>query len=385
MQTKNATEETSVPLLDLKAQYAGLKDELLASVERVFDAQGFILGEEVRALEEEVARYSQTRFAIGCASGSDALLLALMALDVRAGDEVLTTPYSFFATAGSVARLGAVPRFVDIDPQTYNLDPSQVEDALTERTRAVMPVHLYGQCAEMDALADVAARRGLPLIEDAAQAIGAEETGGRRAGSMSAIGCFSFYPTKNLGGAGDGGMMTTDDEELARRLRILRVHGGETKYHHTVVGINSRLDALQAAVLRVKFPHLDAWSDARAARADTYRSLFTDAGLAEEVELPFVREGVRHIYNQFVVRIRSGRRDELIEHLRARRVGTEVYYPVPLHLQECFRDLGQREGDFPHAERAARETLALPVYPELTERQQEHVVESIHSFFRLRQ
>jgi dTDP-4-amino-4,6-dideoxygalactose transaminase len=383
MQTKNATEEAGVPLLDLKAQYAPLREELLAAVGRVMESQAFIMGEEVRALEEEFALYSQTKYAIGCASGSDALLLALMALGVGAGDEVVTTPYSFFATASSITRLGALPRFVDIDARTYNIDASKIEDAINERTRAVMPVHLYGQCAEMDELTELGARRGLALVEDAAQAVGAEERGRRRAGSMSAVGCFSFYPTKNLGGAGDGGMMTTNDDELARRLRILRVHGGETKYHHSEVGINSRLDAIQAAVLRVKFPHLDAWSDARAERADHYRRLFTDAGLAEEVELPYVREGVRHIYNQFVVRISGeGRRDALIEHLKRARVGTEVYYPVPLHLQECFRFLGQREGDFPHAERAARETLALPVYPELTLRQQEYVVDSIRSFFR---
>ncbi|HEX7175056.1 MAG TPA: DegT/DnrJ/EryC1/StrS family aminotransferase [Pyrinomonadaceae bacterium] len=383
MQTKNATEEAGVPLLDLKAQYAPLREELLAAVGRVMESQAFIMGEEVRALEEEFALYSQTKYAIGCASGSDALLLALMALGVGAGDEVVTTPYSFFATASSITRLGASPRFVDIDARTYNIDASQVEDAINERTRALLPVHLYGQCAQMDELTKLGARRALPLVEDAAQAVGAEERAGRRAGSMSAVGCFSFYPTKNLGGAGDGGMMTTNDDELARRLRILRAHGGETKYHHSEVGINSRLDALQAAVLRVKFPHLDAWSDARAERADHYRRLFTDAGLAEEIALPFVREGVRHIYNQFVIRVvGEGQRDALIEHLKRARVGTEVYYPVPLHLQECFRYLGHREGDFPRAERAARETLALPVYPELTPRQQEYVVASIGSFFR---
>ena len=374
--------QMSVPLLDLRAQYAPLREETLAAVERVFESQGFILGAEVEALEAEVAEYSQTRFAVGCASGSDALLLALMALDVKAGDEVVTTPYSFFATASSITRLGAVPRFVDIDPRTYNLDPSKVEDAITPKTRAVMPVHLYGQCAEMNALAEICGARNLTLVEDAAQAIGAED-GDRRAGSLSAVGCFSFYPTKNLGGAGDGGMLTTNDDALARRLKILRVHGGETKYHHREVGLNSRLDALQAAVLRVKLPHLDAWSDARAAHAETYRRLFTDAGLAEEIELPYVRENVRHIYNQFVVRVRGeGRRDALIEHLRRAQVGTEVYYPVPLHLQECFRYLGYKEGDFPEAERAARETLALPVYPELTADQQQYVVDSVVSFFR---
>lgn len=370
-----------VPLLDLKAQYAPLRDELLAAVGRVMDSQHFILGAEVEALEAEVGRYSQTAYAVGCASGSDALLLALMALDVGPGCEVVTTPYSFFATASSIARLGATPRFVDIDPGTYNLDPALVEAAVNERTRACMPVHLYGQCAEMDALREICGRRGVALVEDAAQAIGAED-GGRRAGSMSAVGCFSFYPTKNLGGAGDGGMVTTNDEELARRLKTLRVHGGETKYLHSEVGVNSRLDALQAAVLRVKLPHLDAWSDARAAHAALYEELFTDAGLAEEVALPHARPGARHIYNQYVIRVGGeGRRDALIEHLRRAQVGTEVYYPVPLHLQECFRYLGYKEGDFPESERAARETLALPVYPELTDAQQRHVVESVRDFF----
>jgi dTDP-4-amino-4,6-dideoxygalactose transaminase len=375
--------ELSAPLLDLKAQFEPLREEMTAAVTRVLESQGFVLGPEVARLEEEIALYSQTAHAVGCASGSDALLLALMALDVRPGDEIITTPYSFFATAGSIARLGATPRFVDIEPLTYNVDPSKVEDAVTERTRAVMPVHLYGQCAEMDAILKVCARRNLRVIEDAAQAVGAEESGGRRAGSMGDIGCFSFYPTKNLGGAGDGGMLTTNDDGLAQRLRRLRVHGGVTKYHHSEVGINSRLDALQAAVLRVKLPHLDAWSAARAARAARYASLFKDAGLAEELELPRERDGVRHIYNQYVVRVRGrGRRDALAEHLKGARVGTEVYYPVPLHLQECFRYLGHGEGDFPEAERAARETLALPVYPELTGGQQQHVVDSIADFFK---
>ena len=370
-----------VPLLDLRAQYEALRDETLAAVARVFEAQAFVLGPEVEALERELADYSRCRFAVGCASGSDALLLALMALGVGPGDEVVTTPYSFFATASAITRLGATPRFADIDPRTYNIDPALAAEAVTDRTRALLPVHLYGQCAEMPALAEVATARGLPVVEDAAQAVGAEDAG-RRAGSMGAAGCFSFYPTKNLGGAGDGGMVTTDDEALARRLRVLRVHGGETKYRHGVVGLNSRLDALQAAVLRVKLPRLDAWSDARAAHAEAYRRLFTDAGLAEEVGLPEARPGVRHIYNQYVIRVGGGRRDALAGHLRAAGVGTEVYYPVPLHLQECFRYLGHREGDFPEAERAARETLALPVYPELTPAQQEYVVESVRSFFR---
>ena len=369
-----------VPLLDLHAQYAVLREEIGAAVGRVLESQAFIMGADVRALEEEVARYSQARHAIGCASGSDALLLALMALGVGAGDEVITSPYSFFATASAVTRLGARPRFIDIDPDTYNLDTSLVESAINERTRAVMPVHLYGQCAPMDELNETARRHNLAVVEDAAQAIGAEERG-RRAGSLGDIACFSFYPTKNLGGAGDGGMLTTDDDELAERLRVLRVHGGETKYHHRVVGINSRLDTLQAAILRVKLPYLDGWSAARIANAARYRELFADAGLLEEVGLPTVREGVRHIFNQFVIRIRDGRRDALLEHLKSEGIGAEVYYPVPLHMQECFRYLGYREGDLPHSEQAARETLALPIYPELRAEQQHHVVDSIRSFF----
>jgi dTDP-4-amino-4,6-dideoxygalactose transaminase len=369
-----------VPLLDLRAQYESLREETRAAVDRVLESQGFVLGADVRALEEEIEAYTGARHAIGCASGSDALLLALMALDVKAGDEIITTPYSFFATAGSIARLGARPVFVDIEPRTYNINVERIEAAITERTRALLPVHLYGQCAEMDALASVAARHNLPVIEDAAQAIGAEDAS-RGAGSLGQIGCFSFYPTKNLGGAGDGGMLSTNDDAIAARLRSLRVHGEASKYHHREIGFNSRLDTLQAAVLRVKLPHLDAWSDARARHAARYRELFTDAGLREEIGLPFEREGARHIYNQYVVRIGAGRRDALIEHLKSAGVGTEVYYPVPLHLQECFRYLGYQEGDFPEAERAARETLALPVYPELTQEQQRYVVESVRDFF----
>jgi dTDP-4-amino-4,6-dideoxygalactose transaminase len=377
MQTET---KMSVPLLDLHAQYATLRGELGAAVERVLESQGFILGADVRALEEELAAYSQAKHAIGCASGSDALLLALMALGIQAGDEVITTPYSFFATAGSIARLGARPVFVDIEADTYNLNPDLIEAAVTPRTRALMPVHLYGQCAATDAINDIAQRHQLPVVEDAAQAVGAEDAG-RRAGSVGDIGCFSFYPTKNLGGAGDGGMLTTQDDALAARLRVLRVHGGETKYLHSVVGINSRLDTLQAAVLRVKLPHLDGWSAARARNAARYRELFTDAGLLEDVTLPFVRENVRHIFNQYVVRVGGGRRDALLEHLRRAQIGTEVYYPMPLHMQECFAYLGHQAGDLPHSERAARETLALPIYPELTAEQQQYVVDSIRRFF----
>ena len=395
--TSSQSQMKKVPLLDLQAQYETIRDDVRSAIDRVFDSQHFVLGAEVQALEEEIARYSQTKFAIGCASGSDALLLALMSCDVGAGDEVITTPFSFFATAGAIARLGAQPVFVDIDERTFNLDPSLVAAAITERTRAIVPVHLYGQCAEMDPLielsrlgcrrtadkdvgAPIDAGAPIPIIEDAAQAIGAEDRR-RRAGSMGTIGCFSFYPSKNLGGAGDGGMLATNDLDHARRLHMLRVHGEETKYHHQVIGINSRLDALQAAVLRAKLPHLEEWTTGRQRKAQQYELMFLDAGLNEQVEVPYVRSNARHIFHQFVIRVRDGRRDALRAHLRDRGVGTDVYYPVPLHLQECFAYLGYKEGDFPIAEAAAKETLALPVYPELTEEQQDYVVEAIANFF----
>lgn len=368
-----------VPLLDLSEQNQSLRPEIEAALGRVLDTNAFILGGEVQALEKELADYCGTKYAIGCASGSDALLLALMALDVSGGDEVITTPYSFFATASAVTRLGAVPVFVDIDPATYNLDISQVEGKITEKTRAIQPVHLYGQCADMAGLRGVAEKYGIPIAEDAAQAIGAEENGAR-AGALGEIGCFSFYPSKNLGGMGDGGFMTTNDDELARKLFALRVHGSEERYYHKWVGLNSRLDGFQGAVLRVKLPYLDEWSDKRKANADRYRALFTDAGLAEEIGLPFERENVRHIYNQFVIRV-PAKRDELREFLGGNDIGTDIYYPVPLHSQECFAYLGYREGDFPESERASRETLALPIFPELRPEQQEYVVEKIAEFY----
>ncbi len=368
----------NIPLLDLKAQYAPLREEMLAAVERVFDSQYFVLGPEVKALEEEVAAYSQTKFAVGCASGSDALLLALMALGVQEGDEVITTPYSFFATVSAITRLGAKAVFVDIDHETYNMDVSQIESVITEKTKAIMPVHLYGQCADMDALIAISKHYSIPLVEDAAQAIGAEDNK-RRAGSMSTIGCFSFYPSKNLGGAGDGGMMTTDDEELAYKLSILRVHGAERRYYHHVVGLNSRLDALQAVVLRVKLPHLDFWSNGRIRNAERYNDFFNEMGLSAVIGLPSSRENVRHIYNQYV--IRGDRRDELKEFLAEKGIGTDIYYPVPLHLQECFAFLGYKKGDLPQAELAAKETLALPIYPELTAEQQLYVVDKIGEFY----
>lgn len=368
-----------VPLLDLSEQNQALRPEIEAALGRVLDTNGFILGAEVQALEKELAEYCGTKYAIGCASGSDALLLALMALDVSAGDEVITTPYSFFATASAVTRLGAVPVFVDIEPDTYNLDIAQVEAKINERTKAIQPVHLFGQCADMTRLREVAAKHNIPLVEDAAQAIGSEENG-VRAGAMSDVGCFSFYPSKNLGGMGDGGFMTTNDDELAKKLFALRVHGSEERYYHKWVGLNSRLDGFQGAVLRVKLPHLDRWSDLRKANADRYRTLFTDAGLSEQVVLPYERENVRHIYNQFVVRV-PGRRDELRAFLTENGIGTDIYYPVPLHMQECFAYLGYRKGDLPESDRAALETLALPIFPEMREEQQNYVVEKIAEFY----
>ncbi len=377
-----------VPLLDLKAQYATIRDEVRAAVDAVLDSQRFILGPEMEALEREVAAYTGVAHGVAVSSGTDALLLALMALDLGPGDEVLTTPYSFFATASVVHRVGATPIFADIDPATYNLDPGALETALRDRlrrggrVRAIMPVHLFGLPADMAPIEALAARHGLAVVEDAAQAIGAEHVGPdgrrRRAGSMSAVGGFSFFPSKNLGAAGDGGMCVTGDERLAARLRALRVHGSRVKYLHDEVGINGRLDALQAAVLRVKLRHLEGWHEARRRNAGRYRRLFREAGLAAPegpVGLPAEGAPHRHVYHQFVVRV--PRRDEVMARLHAAGIGCEVYYPVPLHRQVCFAHLGYAEGAFPESERAARETLALPIYPELSEGQQVEVVGAI--------
>jgi dTDP-4-amino-4,6-dideoxygalactose transaminase len=374
-----------VPLLDLSEQNQKLRPEIEAALGRVLDTNAFILGDEVQALETELADYCGTKYAIGCASGSDALLLAMMALDVKPGDEVITTPYSFFATVSAITRLGAVPVFVDIDPLTYNLGVNQVEAKITKRTKAVQPVHLYGQCADMEALAEICGKHGVPIVEDAAQAIGAEERAtcarrATRAGAKGAIGCFSFYPSKNLGGMGDGGFMTTNDDALAEKLFALRVHGSKERYYHKWVGLNSRLDSFQGAVLRVKLPYLDSWSNQRKTNADRYRDLFTNAGLTEQIAVPFERENCRHIYNQYVIRV-PNKRDELRAFLTKNEIGTDIYYPVPLHLQECFAFLGYKKGDFPESERAADETLALPIFPELKEHQQEYVVEKIREFF----
>jgi dTDP-4-amino-4,6-dideoxygalactose transaminase len=366
-----------VPLLDLKAQYAPLRDEILAAITRVCDSQRFIMGPEIVALEQELAAMLGVRHAIALSSGTDALLVALMTLDIRAGDEVITTPYSFFATAGTVVRLGARPVLVDIDPVTFNIDPAGVAAAITPRTKAIMPVHLFGLSADLRPILDAAAGRGIPVIEDAAQAIGATYEG-LTVGGIGALGCFSFFPSKNLGAFGDAGLLTTNDDALAKRARLIRTHGMEPKYYHHLVGGNFRMDALQAAVLRVKAPHLAAWTDARRANARHYAALFQEANLTDRVMLPVEPPDRRHIFNQFV--IRTSDRNELKRHLDSRGIGNEIYYPVPFHLQPCFADLGYRRGDFPNAERASDTSLALPIYGELTREQQEAVVGAVAEF-----
>lgn len=365
----------NVPLLDLKAQYAAIKPEVDAAIAEVLQSQHFILGPKVEQCEKAVAAYSQCAYGIGVSSGSDALLACLMAENIGPGDEVITTPYTFFATAGAIARLGAVPVFVDIDRATYNLDASRIASKVTSRTRAIMPVHLYGQMADMDAVMRVAAEHGLVVIEDAAQAIGAQYKG-CRAGSIGHYGCFSFFPSKNLGAAGDGGMIVTNDATRAEKLRCLRGHGSKPKYFHKMIGGNFRLDAIQAAVVSAKLPHLDGWTAARQRNAQRYDQLFHKAGLP--VVLPAVATD-RHIFNQYVIRLAG--RNELQSYLQKKGVGTEVYYPVPMHLQECFSYLGNQPGSFPESEGAANETVALPVYPEVSDAQAEYVVECIREFF----
>jgi dTDP-4-amino-4,6-dideoxygalactose transaminase len=381
--SRATAEPMGVPALDLKAQYRTIQDEIEPVVRAVIESQYFVLGPEVAALEAEIARYCRVPHAVSCASGSDALLLPLMAWGIGPGDEVITSPYTFFATAGAVWRLGAKPVFVDIDPVTYNINPAKIEAAITPRTKAIIPVHLYGQAADMDPILKIAAAKGLHVLEDAAQAIGAGYKG-RTVGTLGHAAALSFYPSKNLGGFGDGGMVTATDEALAKSVARLRVHGMEPKYHHHEVGFNSRLDALQAAVLRVKLRHLDAWTAARRHVADNYRMLFAAHGLERSVALPVEHPQGFHVYNQFVVRVAAETRDELRAHLAERKVGTEIYYPIPLHLQTCFAALGHRKGDFPHSEAAAAETIALPIYPELTLDQQQHVVGSVVDYYRLR-
>ncbi|MGC8639115.1 MAG: DegT/DnrJ/EryC1/StrS family aminotransferase [Isosphaeraceae bacterium] len=374
-------EALSVPALNLKAQYESIRDEIEPVVHQIMESQMFVLGREVTALETEIAEYCGAAAGIGCASGSDALLLPLMAMDIGPGDEVITTPYTFFATAGAIWRSGARPVFVDIEPDTYNIDPAQIEAVITERTRVIIPVHLYGQTADMDKITEIARSHSLVILEDAAQAIGAGYQG-TRAGTLGDVAAFSFYPSKNLGGFGDGGMITTNQPQLARRMARLRVHGMEPKYYHHEVGFNSRLDALQAAVLRVKLRHLDAWTDLRRDVAERYRSLFNSYGLENIVTLPVERPGNFHVYNQYVIRVPALFRDPLRDHLTSRKIGTEIYYPIPLHLQPCFASLKYKAGDFPQAEAAASQTLALPIYPELTLAEQSHVVGSIYQFIK---
>ena len=367
----------TVPLLDLQAQYRPLRDELLAAVTRVCDSQRFILGPEVDALERELERALGVSHAITVSSGTDAILATLMALGIGPGDEVITPTYSFFATAGCVARVGATPKLVDIDPASCNVDPDAVRAAITAKTKAIIPVHLYGQMADMSALMDVA--DGIPVIEDACQAIGATQHG-RQAGTIGAAGCFSFFPSKNLGAFGDAGLVITNDAGLAHELTLLRNHGAEPKYFHKRIGGNFRLDAVQAAVLRVKLPHLDRWTEARRANARRYDQLFADAGLTSKIGLPRELPGFRHIFNQYVVRLPD--RDRVRAYLTSQGIGTEIYYPVPFHLQECFAPLGHARGDFPHGEEAADTTVALPIYGELTEEQQQAVVSALREAIR---
>jgi dTDP-4-amino-4,6-dideoxygalactose transaminase len=386
---------TNVPLLDLKAQFAQIRAEVMPMIDQVCASQHFILGAHVSALEEELARYCSASAGIGVSSGTDALLLALMALEIGAGDEVITSPFTFFATAGAIARTGARPVFCDIDPLTFNLSPAAVQAFIDNhctvkgerlihratggRIKALMPVHLYGQAADMDPLMAIARHYGLKVIEDAAQAIGTEYKDGVRAGTIGDVGCFSFFPSKNLGAFGDAGLCTTNDAELAESMRVLRVHGGKPKYFHAVIGGNFRIDELQAAVLRVKLKYLDGWTEGRQHNAAYYDAAFANAGLGAKLRTPHAIAGYRHIFNQYVVRVQS--RDALKQHLADHGIGSEIYYPVPLHLQKCFAYLNYGAGDFPHSERAAEETLALPIYPELDQEQLTHVVASISEFY----
>lgn len=368
-----------VPFLDLKVQYAAIKSEIRRAIDEVCDNQQFILGPQVRRLEDEIARYCDAPYAVGVSSGTDALLLALMALGIGPGDEVITTPYTFIATAGSIARSGAKPIFVDIDPARFTIDSKLIADRITERTRAILPVHLFGRCAEMEPIRTLAARHQIAVIEDAAQALGAEDELGRRAGCIGLLGCFSFYPTKNLGGFGDGGMVTTSDSSLASTLLALRNHGSSTKYLHSVLGGNFRLDELQAALLAVKLTYLDQWTEQRINNAERYNALFHERGLGHQIQLPELPKNERHVFNQYVIRV--PRRDELSRFLESQGIGHDIYYPMPLHLQACFEYLGYKEGDMPTSEQAAREALALPIYPELTPPMQESVVNALQAFY----
>ena len=364
--------------LDLKAQFASIREDVLKAVESVFESQHFILGKEVQLLEQEIASFIGVPEAVGCASGSDALYLSLLALHIGRGDEVITTPFTFVATAGAIARTGAKPVFVDIDPVTYNINPSKIEAAITDRTRAIIPVHLFGLAADLDAILEIANRRNIAVVEDAAQAIGATYRG-RQVGGFGLCGCFSFFPSKNLGCAGDGGLITTTDAKIADELRLLRAHGSRKKYQYEIIGTNSRLDALHAAILRVKLPHLNGWAEKRAEHAEIYKTLFGAAGLTNIFVLPSTPSGRGHVYNQFVIRV--PRREELRAYLDSQGIPTDVYYPSPLHVQPAFSYLGYDHGSFPEAEKASTEVLALPVYPELSRQDQERVVTTISDFY----
>lgn len=374
-----------VPLLDLKPQYESIRAEIDKAIKEVIESQHFINGPQVQKCEAAIAAYSQAAYGVGASSGTDALLMALMCEDIGQGDEVITSPYTFFASAGSIARLGATPVFVDIDPVTYNIDPRLLERKITARTKAIMPVHLYGQMADMDPIMEIAGRHKLVVVEDAAQSIGAIYKG-KKSGSIGHYGCFSFFPSKNLGCFGDGGMVVTNDKNREEKLMILRNHGSKPKYYHKIIGGNFRLDTIQAAVVLAKLPYLDRWSAARQANAARYGRLFVQAGLAKPetpdaglIKLPRI-VSERHIFNQYVIRV--PRRDQLKEFLNTQGISTEIYYPVALHLQECFAHLGYKPGDCPESEKAAQETLALPIFPELTDAQAEHIVNSIHQFYK---
>ncbi len=376
----NVQKRRTVSLLDLNAHYEKIWDEIQEAVKKVLISKQFILGPEVKELEKEIAQYCQSAYAIGCASGSDAILLALMAVDTGPGDEVITTPYTFFATVGSIVRLGAKPVFVDIEESTFNMDVSKLEQAITEQTKAILPIHLFGQCADMEVINQLATAKSITVIEDAAQAIGAQYQG-RRAGSLGTMAAFSFYPSKNLGGAGDGGMLTTDDPSLAEKLKALRAHGAKKKYFHDYVGLNSRLDSMQAAILRVKLNYLDEWAAKRRENSGIYRQLFSQTELLNDgsVKLPVEVQGMFHVYNQFVLFVKD--RDGLMAYLREQGIGTEIYYPLPLHLQACFAHLGFQRGDFPVSERASEGSLAIPVYPELCLEDQQYVVDKIAEYY----
>ncbi|MCC6932295.1 MAG: DegT/DnrJ/EryC1/StrS family aminotransferase [Deltaproteobacteria bacterium] len=381
--------QLSVPLLDLKEQYRAIREEIREAMDRVCDAQAFILGKEVEDFEKACAKYCRTKYAVGVSSGTDALIIALLAAGVKAGDEVITSPYTFFATASSIARIGARPVFVDIEEKSFNIDPSAIAKKITTKTKAIMPVHLYGQAAQMDEINDLAGKHNLKIIEDACQAIGAEYRG-KRSGSLGDFGCFSFFPSKNLGGFGDAGLVTTNSEADYKLLKALRMHGEVERYHHAYLGGNFRIDALQAAVLRVKLQYLDKWAMKRAQNAQLYRELFNEQGIvvrsndldkgSNGVVLPEIVVAGRHVYNQYI--IRAQHRNDLLKYLQAQQIGCNIYYPLCLHEQQCFQYLGDKKGDYPVGEKAAQQSLALPIYPELTAEQIKHVVNAITAFYR---